>query len=120
MSMERVNEGLGELQEAFALFEPEEQTTVDVAGDESTELVIKAEQLGSIMRRLNVPALPNELADMIEDADGGLRGHDEPDGALDFPEFLQLISRKINDSSAKSELQEAFQARRERGFGLVE
>ena len=119
MSMERVNEGLGELQEAFALFEPVEQTTTDVVGDESTELVIKAEQLGSIMRRLNVPALPNELADMIEDADGGLRGHDEPDGALDFPEFLQLISRKINDSSAKSELQEAFQVFDRDGNGYI-
>ena len=71
------------------------------------------------MRKLNVEVLPNELADMIEDADGGIKGHMEPDQALDFAEFIGLMSRKLNDPHAKNELQDAFQVFDADGNGFI-
>jgi Ca2+-binding EF-hand superfamily protein len=100
---------ISELREVFAKFHPQLQTSTDAKGDETAELVITANELGVVMRKLNVEVLPNELADMIEDADGGLKGHEEPDGALDFPEFIGMMSRKLNDPHSKQELQDAFQ-----------
>ena len=83
------------------------------------ELVITANELGLVMRKLGQEVLPNELADMIEDNDGMLKGHGTPDGALDFPEFIHMMAKKLNDPHYKQELQEAFQVFDADGSGYI-
>eukprot|EP01043_Picozoa_sp_COSAG02_P021063 COSAG02_NODE_1058_length_14905_cov_7.369882_4_plen_1301_part_00 len=100
---------IAELREVFAKFHPVLHTTKDRQGNEDTELVITANELGMVMRKLGQDVLPNELADMIEDNDGKLTGHGTPDGVLDFPEFIHMMSRKLHDQAHKQEVQEAFQ-----------
>lgn len=108
-----------DLRQVFAKFHPVLKTSVDAKGNEDTELVITANELGIVMRKLNQDVLPSELADMIEDADGGIKGHMESDQALDFAEFLGLMSLKLNDPHAKKELQDAFQVFDDSGDGYI-
>ncbi|PSR86743.1 Calmodulin-1 like [Actinidia chinensis var. chinensis] len=50
----------------------------------------------------DVDCIEPELHDMINEADA------DGNGTIDFPEFLNLMARKIKDTDSEEELKEAF------------
>ena len=56
------------------------------------------------MRSLGQNLTEEELQDMINEVDA------DGNGTIDFPEFLNLMARKMKDTDSEEELKEAFQA----------
>ena len=79
-----------EFKEAFDIFD------VDGGG------TITAEELGEVMRSLGQKPTRAQLDAMVNeiDADG--------DGAIDFPEFLTMMLRKMNEGDPEKELRDVF------------
>ena len=79
-----------EFKEAFDIFD------VDGGG------TITAEELGEVMKSLGQKPTRAQLESMVReiDADG--------DGAIDFPEFLTMMLRKINEGDPERELRDVF------------
>ena len=82
---------LAELQEAFNLFD------LDGGGD------IDAKELGTVMRRRRQP-FHAEVDQMIAEVD------DDDSGCIEFPEFVQLMARKLQITDCPAELKEAWHA----------
>ncbi|CAG5114710.1 unnamed protein product, partial [Candidula unifasciata] len=80
-----------ELKEAFSLFDKDGDGTITTV------------ELGSVMRSMGQNPTETELQDMINevDADGS--------GAIDFPEFLTMMSRKLNALDQEQEIRQAFE-----------
>ncbi|XP_057483720.1 calmodulin-2/4-like [Actinidia eriantha] len=81
---------IAEFKEAFILFD------VDSIG------CITTKGLGAVMRSLGQSPTEPELHDMINEVDA------DGNGTIDFPEFLNLMARKIKDTDSEEELKEAF------------
>merc|ERR1711982_55181 len=83
--------------EAFLLF------------DKDGDGTITTKELGTVMRSLGQNTTEAELADMINevDADGS--------GTIDFPEFLNLMARKMKDTDSE----EAFKVFDKDGNGFI-
>uniref|UniRef100_A0A0C9QNL6 Calmodulin n=1 Tax=Wollemia nobilis TaxID=56998 RepID=A0A0C9QNL6_9CONI len=81
---------IAEFKEAFGLF--------DKDGDGS----ITTKELGTVMRSLGQNPTEAELRDMIDEVDA------DGNGTIDFPEFLNLMARKMKDTDSEEELKEAF------------
>ncbi|CAI5526540.1 unnamed protein product [Closterium sp. Naga37s-1] len=81
---------IAEFKEAFSLF--------DKDGDGS----ITTKELGTVMRSLGQNPTEAELQDMINEVDA------DGNGTIDFPEFLNLMARKMKDTDSEEELKEAF------------
>lgn len=81
---------IAEFKEAFGLF--------DKDGDGS----ITTNELGTVMRSLGQNPSEAELRDMISEVDA------DGNGTIDFPEFLNLMARKMKDTDSEEELKEAF------------
>jgi calmodulin len=81
---------IAEFKEAFSLF--------DKDGDGS----ITTKELGTVMRSLGQNPTEAELQDMISEVDV------DGNGTIDFPEFLNLMARKMKDTDSEEELKEAF------------
>jgi len=79
-----------EFKEAFDIFD------VDGGG------TITAEELGEVMKSLGQKPTRAQLESMVReiDADG--------DGAIDFPEFLTMMLRKMNEGDPERELRDVF------------
>jgi len=79
-----------EFKEAFDIFD------VDGGG------TITADELGDVMRSLGQKPSKELLEEMVReiDADG--------DGAIDFPEFLTMMLRKMNEGDPEKELRDVF------------
>ena len=79
-----------EFKEAFNIFD------VDGGG------TITAEELGEVMKSLGQKPTRAQLEAMVReiDADG--------DGAIDFPEFLTMMLRKMNEGDPERELRDVF------------
>jgi calmodulin len=79
-----------EFKEAFDIFD------VDGGG------TITAEELGEVMKSLGQKPTRAQLEAMVReiDADG--------DGAIDFPEFLTMMLRKMNEGDPERELRDVF------------
>ena len=79
-----------EFKEAFDIFD------VDGGG------TITAEELGEVMKSLGQKQTRAQLEAMVReiDADG--------DGAIDFPEFLTMMLRKMNEGDPERELRDVF------------
>ncbi len=79
-----------EFKEAFDIFD------VDGGG------TITAEELGEVMKSLGQKPTRAQLEAMVReiDADG--------DGAIDFPEFLTMMLRKMNEGDPEKELRDVF------------
>ncbi|CAK9195211.1 unnamed protein product [Sphagnum troendelagicum] len=90
MAEHLTEEQIGEFKEAFSLF--------DKDGDGS----ITTKELGTVMRSLGQNPTEAELQDMINEVDS------DGNGTIDFPEFLNLMARKMKDTDSEEELKEAF------------
>ncbi len=63
---------------------------------------ITTKELGTVMRSLGQNPTEAELQDMISEVDA------DGNGTIDFPEFLNLMARKMKDTDSEEELKEAF------------
>jgi len=63
---------------------------------------ITTKELGTVMRSLGQNPTEAELQDMINEVDA------DGNGTIDFPEFLNLMARKMKDTDSEEELKEAF------------
>ncbi|XP_074562578.1 calmodulin-3-like [Curcuma longa] len=59
-------------------------------------------ELGTVMQLLEQNLTEAELQDMINEVDA------DGNGTIDFPEFLNLMARKMKDTDSQKELREAF------------
>merc|ERR1712010_71401 len=94
-------EQIAEFKEAFSLF------------DKDGDGTITTKELGTVMGSLGQNPTEAELQDMINevDADGS--------GTIDFPEFLNLMARKMKDTDSEEEIVEAFKVFDEDGNGFI-
>ncbi|KAG6521423.1 hypothetical protein ZIOFF_018542 [Zingiber officinale] len=81
---------IAEFKEAFSLF------------DKDGDGCITTKELGTVMRSLGQNPTEAELQDMINEVDA------DGNGTIDFPEFLNLMGRKMKDTDSEEELKEAF------------
>ena len=83
-------EQIAEFKEAFTIF--------DTDGDHT----ISTKELGRVMKSLGQSPSDAELRELIQEYD--IDGN----GTLDFPEFLELMARKVKQIDTEEELVEAF------------
>ncbi|KAK6123782.1 hypothetical protein DH2020_042479 [Rehmannia glutinosa] len=103
MAEQLTEEQIAEFKEAFSLF--------DKDGDGISFFFflfinlfccITTKELGTVMRSLGQNPTEAELQDMINEVDA------DQNGTIDFPEFLNLMARKMKDTDSEEELKEAF------------
>ncbi|XP_071724661.1 calmodulin-7-like isoform X3 [Rutidosis leptorrhynchoides] len=100
MADQLTDDQISEFKEAFSLF--------DKDGDVLTMFLtlavgcITTKELGTVMRSLGQNPTEAELQDMINEVDA------DGNGTIDFPEFLNLMARKMKDTDSEEELKEAF------------
>ncbi len=95
------DEQIAEFKEAFALF------------DKDGDGTITTKELGTVMRSLGQNPTEAELQDMINEVDA------DGNGTIDFPEFLNLMARKMQDTDSEEELKEAFKVFDKDGNGFI-
>ena len=95
------DEQIAEFKEAFALF------------DKDGDGTITTKELGTVMRSLGQNPTEAELQDMINEVDA------DGNGTIDFPEFLNLMARKMKDTDSEEELKEAFRVFDKDGNGFI-
>lgn len=74
---------------------------------------ITTKELGTVMRSLGQNPTEAELQDMINEVDA------DGNGTIDFPEFLNLMARKMKDTDHEEELREAFKVFDKDGNGFI-
>jgi len=94
-------EQIAEFKEAFSLF--------DRDGDGR----ITSKELGTVMRALGQNPTEGELNDMIHEVD--IDGN----GTIDFPEFLTMMAKKMQDTDTEEEIREAFKVFDKDGNGFI-
>ncbi|RWW46143.1 hypothetical protein BHE74_00047952, partial [Ensete ventricosum] len=90
MAEQLTDDQISEFKEAFSLF------------DKDGDGCITTKELGTVMRSLGQNPTEAELQDMINEVDA------DGNGTIDFPEFLNLMARKMKDTDSEEELKEAF------------
>ncbi|PSC76513.1 calmodulin [Micractinium conductrix] len=65
------------------------------------------------MRSLGQNPTEAELQDMVNEVDA------DGNGTIDFPEFIQLMTRKMKDTDSEAELMEAFKVFDKDGNGFI-
>ncbi|CAD7922308.1 unnamed protein product [Amoebophrya sp. A25] len=88
--MEFTSDQIEEFKEAFALFDKDNSGT------------ITADELGVIMKSLGKNPTDDELDAMIAEVD------EDGSGEIEFPEFLALMSKKLQAADSIEEMREAF------------
>ena len=81
--------------------------------DKDGDGTITTKELGTVMRSLGQSPTEAELADMVNEIDAN------GDGTVDFPEFLTMMSRKINDVESEEEILETFKVFDKDGNGYI-
>ncbi|KAG6753794.1 hypothetical protein POTOM_041793 [Populus tomentosa] len=122
MSEQLTEEQIAEFKEAFSLFDKDGDGIVEkcdvgfvslwklIVGFVHTFDLLKVDEiscittkeLGTVMRSLGQNPTEAELQDMISEVDA------DQNGTIDFPEFLNLMARKMKDTDSEEELREAF------------
>merc|ERR1712137_538840 len=92
---------IAEFKEAFSLF--------DKDGDGQ----ITTKELGTVMRSLHQNPTEAELRDMISEVDK------EGSNAIDFPEFVKMMAKKMKDTESEEEIIDAFKVFDKNGDGLI-
>lgn len=90
-----------EFKEAFKLF------------DKDGDGTITTKELGTVMRSLGQNPTEAELQDMVNEVD------EDGNGTIDFGEFVQMMSRKVQDADTEAELREAFAVFDKDGDGFI-
>ena len=81
--------------------------------DKDGDGTITTKELGTVMRSLGQNPTEAELQDMINEVDA------DGNGTIDFPEFLNLMARKMQDTDSEEELKEAFKVFDKDGNGFI-
>merc|ERR1712100_775280 len=95
-------EQIAEFKEAFALF------------DKDGNGKISAQELGTVMKNLGQNPTEAELDDMIKEVDA------DASGVIEFPEFLNLMAKKMSSGDSVEETKEAFKVFDKDGSGFIE
>ncbi|XP_046535934.1 calmodulin-like protein 3 [Equus quagga] len=90
MADELTEEQVAVFREAFTLF------------DKDGDGIITTQELGTVMRSLGQNPTEAELQGMVSKVD-----HDG-NRTVDFPEFLDMMAKKMKDRDSKEEIREAF------------
>lgn len=90
-----------ELKEAFSIF------------DQNGDGTISTKELGVVIRSLGLSPTDREIQEIIREFDK------DKSGALEYPEFLRLMAKKIYEQNAKEILFEAFKVFDNDGNGLI-
>ncbi|XP_063430894.1 uncharacterized protein LOC134712857 [Mytilus trossulus] len=90
-----------EFKEAFNLF------------DKDGDGTISCTELGTVMRSLGCNPTEGELKDMIKEVDA------DGNGCIDFPEFLEMMAKRLQDVDEEAELREAFKVFDKDGSGSI-
>lgn len=101
MANQLTEEQIAEFKEAFSLF------------DKDGDGCITTQELGTVMRSLGQNPTEAELQGMVNEIDK------DGNGTVDFPEFLSMMSRKMNDTDSEEEIREAFRVFDKDGNGYV-
>merc|ERR1712013_427951 len=101
MSDTLTEEQIAEFKEAFSLF------------DRDNDGTITTKELGTVMRSLGQTPTEQELQDMIHEVDT------DGNGTIDFPEFLQMMAKKMKDTDSEEEIIEAFRVFDKDGNGFI-
>ncbi|KAM3349129.1 hypothetical protein ACQJBY_022330 [Aegilops geniculata] len=115
MADQLTDDQIAEFKEAFSLFDKDGDVLVNdrpgticwiVLCFEGSRIsipgCITTKELGTVMRSLGQNPTEAELQDMINEVDA------DGNGTIDFPEFLNLMARKMKDTDSEEELKEAF------------
>merc|ERR1711957_1054620 len=81
--------------------------------DKDGDGTITTKELGTVMRSLGQNPTEAELQDMINEVDA------DGNGTIDFPEFLNLMARKMKDTDSEEEIKEAFKVFDKDGNGFI-
>ncbi|XP_043836643.1 calmodulin-A-like [Dromiciops gliroides] len=101
MTDQLTKEQIAEFKEAFSLFDKDGNGT------------IITKELGTVMQSLSQNLIEAKLQDMINEVDA------DGNGMIDFPEFLNMMARKMKDIDSKEEMREAFHAFDKNGNGYI-
>jgi len=97
-------EQLEELKEAFELFDTDGSGTIDVR------------ELKAAMRALGFTVKKAEIREMLEDVGHNL---EESGGAVDFREFSEMLTSKMNGRDTREEIMKVFALFDEEGTGKI-
>lgn len=99
--------------ESFSAAEIEEYRAAFDLFDKDGNGQITSKELGSFMHKVGLAPSEQELSEMIDeiDADGN--------GNIDFPEFIALMARKIDDNENEDILIDAFRLFDPEGYGFI-
>ncbi|CAN1748917.1 unnamed protein product [Linum perenne] len=109
MADQLTDDQISEFKEAFSLFDKDGDGSFHFSPSCFFFVVyviitgcITTKELGTVMRSLGQNPTEAELQDMINEVDA------DGNGTIDFPEFLNLMARKMKDTDSEEELKEAF------------
>ncbi|XP_020583352.1 calmodulin-2/4-like isoform X2 [Phalaenopsis equestris] len=105
MTEQLTDEQISEFKEAFSLFDKDGDAMENHLQFHKIFKLsgcITTKELGTVMRSLGQNPTEAELQDMINEVDA------DGNGTIDFPEFLNLMARKMKDTDSEEELKEAF------------
>ncbi|XP_060577948.1 calmodulin-A-like [Ruditapes philippinarum] len=81
--------------------------------DKDNDGTISSTELGVVMRSLGQNPTEQELKDMINEVDV------DGNGTIDFPEFCQMMNRRMTEHNEPEELMEAFKVFDKDGNGYI-
>ncbi|AEC09933.1 EF-hand domain [Arabidopsis suecica] len=102
MADQLTDDQISEFKEAFSLFDKDGDGMLHPPFPSIIVGCITTKELGTVMRSLGQNPTEAELQDMINEVDA------DGNGTIDFPEFLNLMARKMKDTDSEEELKEAF------------
>jgi len=101
MSEQLTKEQIAEYREAFALFDKNDDGTIDT------------KELKTTMKALGINPTDKEIQDMIKEVDQDSTGY------VTFPEFISLMVRRLSPSDNEEELMMAFRVFDRDGNGFI-